>query len=163
MSSAFITHLIEIIMTHLFICTGVSFADRTAVLTHIGKEMLEMGVVHETYPAALLAREEVYPTGILLDKHAVAIPHCEAIHTKSPAIYLIRTAAPVYFQQADDDNELAVSLIIALIVENPTEQLTLLRCLFSKLQQAEVIESLIALPETELQAYFREHILLTDK
>lgn len=150
-------------MTHLFIRTGISFADRTAVLTHIGDEMLKQGVVHETYPAALLAREENYPTGIMLEKQAVAIPHCEAIHAKSPAIYLIRTETPILFQQADDDNAVAVSLIIALIVENPTEQLILLRCLFGKLQQTEVIETLIALPETELRTYFREHILLTDK
>ncbi|POT60141.1 PTS galactitol transporter subunit IIA [Citrobacter amalonaticus] len=150
-------------MTHLFIRTGITFADRTAVLTHIGDEMLKMNVVHETYPAALIAREARYPTGIMLDNYAVAIPHCEAIHARSPAIYLIRTETPVYFQQADDDNEVAVSLIIALIVENPTEQLTLLRCLFGKLQQTEVVETLITLPEKELLTYFRDNVLLTDK
>jgi hypothetical protein len=33
----------------------------------------------------------------------------------------------VNFQQADDDGEVAVSLIIALIVENPAAQMKLLR------------------------------------
>jgi len=150
-------------MTHLFIRTGISFADRTAVLTHIGDEMLKMDVVHETYPAALIEREMRYPTGIMLDKHAIAIPHCEAIHAKSPAIYLLRPDKAVSFQQADDESEIAVSLIIALIVENPVEQLMLLRCLFGKLQQTEVIEALIVLPESELQTYFREEILNANK
>ncbi len=75
------------------------------------------GVVHDSYPAALLEREATFPTGIALEKHAVAIPHCEAIHAKSPAIYLIRPDMPVSFQRADDDGEIDVSLIIALIVE----------------------------------------------
>ncbi len=34
-------------------------------------------------------------------------PHCEAVHAKSPAIYLIRPDKPVMFQQADDDEEIA--------------------------------------------------------
>ncbi|MBW9370326.1 PTS galactitol transporter subunit IIA [Escherichia coli] len=39
-----------------------------------------------------------------------------------------------------------VSLVIALIVENPQQQLKLLRCLFGKLQQPDIVETLITLP-----------------
>ncbi|VDY84552.1 galactitol-specific PTS system EIIA component [Escherichia coli] len=59
----------------------------------------------------------------MLEQHAIAIPHCEAIHAKSSAIYLLRPTNKVHFQQADDDNDVAVSLVIALIVENPQQQL----------------------------------------
>ncbi len=51
-------------MSQLFVRTGVDFASRQQLLAHIGEEMLAKGVVHESYPAALLAREENYPTGI---------------------------------------------------------------------------------------------------
>lgn len=110
-----------------FVRTGIDFNSCQQVLAHIGEEMLAKGVVHESYPQALVEREANFPTGIALERHAVAIPHCEAIHAKSPAIYLIRPDNPVKFQQADDDEEIAVSLIIALIVENPAAQLKLLR------------------------------------
>ncbi|MEB2419894.1 PTS galactitol transporter subunit IIA [Citrobacter sp. R-1.5.2] len=146
-------------MSQLFVRTGINFSSCQHALVHIGEEMLAKGVVHESYPQALIEREATFPTGIALERHAVAIPHCEAIHAKSPAIYLIRPETPVNFQQADDDEEIAVSLIIALIVENPTAQLKLLRRLFSELQNPNTIEALLNAPEAELAMLFREKIL----
>ena len=94
-----------------------------------------------------------------LEKHAVAIPHCEAIHAKSPAIYLIRPDMPVSFQRADDDGEIDVSLIIALIVENPAAQLKLLRRLFSELQNPHTLEALLAASDDRLAVRFQQLIL----
>ncbi|EFF0768490.1 PTS galactitol transporter subunit IIA [Escherichia fergusonii] len=147
-------------MSQLFVRTGIHFASRQQALEHIGEEMQKQGVVHESYPLALLEREAAFPTGIALEHHAVAIPHCEAIHAKSPAIYLIRPDTPVMFQQADDDAEIPVSLIIALIVENPTAQLQLLRRLFGALQIPDTIEALLSAPDAELASCF-EHKVLT--
>lgn len=146
-------------MSQLFVRTGINFSSCQHALAHIGEEMLAKGVVHESYPQALIEREAMFPTGIALERHAVAIPHCEAVHAKSPAIYLIRPETPVNFQQADDDEEIAVSLIIALIVENPTAQLKLLRRLFSELQNPNTIEALLNAPDAELAMLFREKIL----
>ena len=146
-------------MSQLFVRTGIHFSSSRQALEHIGEEMLARGVVHDSYPLALLEREATFPTGIALEQHAVAIPHCEAVHAKSPAIYLIRPDTPVNFQQADDDEEIAVSLIIALIVENPTAQLKLLRRLFSELQNPNTIEALLNAPDAELAMLFREKIL----
>ena len=146
-------------MSQLFVRTGINFSSCQHALVHIGEEMLAKGVVHESYPQALIEREATCPTGIALEHHAVAIPHCEAVHAKSPAIYLIRPETPVNFQQADDDEEIAVSLIIALIVENPTAQLKLLRRLFSELQNPNTIEALLNAPDAELAMLFREKIL----
>ncbi|MGG7448695.1 PTS galactitol transporter subunit IIA [Kosakonia oryzendophytica] len=146
-------------MSQLFVRTGIEFTSRQHVLAHIGEEMLAKGVVHDTYPAALLEREATYPTGIALEHHAVAIPHCEATHAKSAALYLIRPDKPVYFQQADDDAEIAVSLIIALIVENPAAQLKLLRRLFSELQNPNTLDALLTAPADDLATLFRDTIL----
>ncbi len=146
-------------MSHVFVRTGIEFTNCQQALAHIGEEMLAKGVVHASYPAALQERERNYPTGILLERHAVAIPHCEAEHARSPAIYLIRPDKPVNFQQADDDGEVAVSLIIALIVENPAAQLKLLRRLFSELQNPQTLEMLLATPAEHLATRFRETIL----
>ncbi|BAA15957.2 galactitol-specific enzyme IIA component of PTS [Escherichia coli str. K-12 substr. W3110] len=82
---------------------------------------------------------------------------------KSSAIYLLRPTNKVHFQQADDDNDVAVSLVIALIVENPQQQLKLLRCLFGKLQQPDIVETLITLPETQLKEYFTKYVLDSDE
>lgn len=55
-------------MTNLFVRSGISFVDRSEVLTHIGNEMLAKGVVHDTWPQALIAREAEFPTGIMLER-----------------------------------------------------------------------------------------------
>lgn len=146
-------------MSQLFVRTGIDFPSCQHALQHIGDAMLARGVVHETYPQALLEREAAFPTGIALEQHAVAIPHCEAVHARSPAIYLIRPDNPVLFRRADDDGEIAVSLIIALIVENPDAQLKLLRRLFSELQNTATLEALLRVPDTELAALFRQTLL----
>ena len=130
-------------MSHVFVRTGIEFEDCQQALAHIGEEMLRKGVV----------------TGIALERHAVAIPHCEAVHAKSPAIYLIRPDKPVNFQQADDDGDVAVSLIIALIVENPAAQMKLLRRLFSELQNPDTLDMLLATPAEHLADRFRTAIL----
>ncbi|WMY73873.1 PTS galactitol transporter subunit IIA [Buttiauxella selenatireducens] len=146
-------------MTQIFVRTGIHFADADAALQHIGAEMLAKGVVHASYPQALLEREAIFPTGIDLEHHAVAIPHCEALHAKTPAIYLIRPDKPVHFQRADDDGEIPVTLIIALIVENPQAQLELLKRLFSELQNPEVMERLLTAPPAQLGELFRNTLL----
>lgn len=146
-------------MSQLFVRTGIDFLNCQQALQHIGEAMLARGVVHETYPQALLEREAAFPTGIALEQHAVAIPHCEAVHAKSAAIYLIRPNSPVLFRRADDDDEIAVSLIIALIVENPDAQLKLLRRLFSELQNPDTLESLLRVPDAELASHFRQRLL----
>lgn len=145
----------------VFVKTGISFADYHEALTHIGERMVQEGVVETTYPLALLNREAEFPTGIQLEHHAVAIPHCEATHARSPAIYLIRPDTAVEFFQADDDGTIPASLIIALIVTHPAEQLKLLRQLFSQLQDSAFCESLLTVPEEQLSTLFKKHIFIS--
>jgi len=142
----------------IFVKTGICFADYHEALTHIGEHMLLAGVVETSYPRALVHREAEVPTGIQLEQYAVAIPHCEAMHACHPAIYLIRPDTPVDFFQADGDGTVPVSLIIALVVTHPSEQLTLLRRLFGQLQEPAFFESLLTAPEDQLAALLKQHV-----
>ena len=54
-------------MSQLFVRTGIHFSSSQQALEHIGAEMLARGVVHDSYPAALLEREATFPTGIALE------------------------------------------------------------------------------------------------
>ncbi|WP_330981926.1 MULTISPECIES: PTS galactitol transporter subunit IIA [Enterobacterales] len=143
-----------------FFCDGLHFNNSTEALAFIGTKMCAEGVVKDTYPAALLEREVVFPTGIELEGHAVAIPHCDATHAKEPAICVIRPISPVPFMQADGDEYVNAELIIALIVSNPQEQMKLLKQLFSQLQQPSFIDGLLAASsEDALAEYFNQQIL----
>lgn len=144
--------------TRLIVASGLTFTTAAEVLQHIGEKMVGEGICRASYPAALREREASYPTGIALDGHAVAIPHCDASHAIEPAIYLIRPAAPVAFQQADDDGTIDAELIIALVVTHPEQQLTLLRSLFGQLQQPDFIDSLLSVPQEELADCFTSRL-----
>jgi len=72
---------------------------------------------------------------------------------------LIRPDEPVHFQRADDDDDIPVTLIIALIVENPAAQLKLLKRLFGELQNPEVMEALLTAPSSQLGELFRNTLL----
>jgi PTS system galactitol-specific IIA component len=143
----------------VFVNTDIHFDDARQALEHIGRRMLAEGVVKETYPAALLLREQAFPTGITLEHHAVAIPHCEACHALQPSMYLIRPDSPVPFAEADGDGEVPATLIIALIVTQPQQQLVFLRTLFGALQHPEFIEQLLNAPNQELGEIFNRQIL----
>lgn len=67
-----------------FVRTGIHFASRQQALEHIGEEMQKQGVVHESYPLALLEREAAFPTGIALEHHAVAIPTAKRFMRNRP-------------------------------------------------------------------------------
>ncbi|EXU76737.1 PTS galactitol transporter subunit IIA [Erwinia mallotivora] len=142
----------------LSISCGLQFGSADEALRYIGEKMVKDGICRDSYPAALLAREVAFPTGIALDGHAVAIPHCEATHAIEPAVCLIRPASPVKFQQADDDGMIDAELIIALVVTHPEQQLDLLRSLFGQLQQPEFIESLLSAPEEEIADVFNSRL-----
>lgn len=143
----------------IFIRTGIKFADDIDALHHIGETLLNAGVVKTSYPSALLEREAAYPTGIALEQHAVAIPHCEATHANEPAIYLIRPDGPVSFYQADDDGTVPARLIIALVVTHPDRQLALLRRLFGALQDSAFLDTLLAAQEDEMATLFSQAVL----
>ena len=51
-------------MSHVFVRTGIEFETCQQALAHIGEEMLANGVVHATYPAALLEWAMIFPTGL---------------------------------------------------------------------------------------------------
>jgi len=142
----------------IFVKTGITFNGAEQALTHIGQAMLQAGVVKNSYPQALLRREAEFPTGIMLENHAIAIPHCEAEHAIAPAIYLIRPDNPVPFAQADDDQHVGASLIIALIVTHPADQLVLLRNLFNQLQDPAFVEQLLGTQENQLADIFKQQV-----
>ncbi len=61
-------------MSQLFVRTGIHFSSSQQALEHIGAEMLARGVVHDSYPAALLEREATFPTGIALGEACCRYP-----------------------------------------------------------------------------------------
>ncbi|WP_256856228.1 PTS galactitol transporter subunit IIA [Rodentibacter genomosp. 2] len=145
-------------MTEILIKTGIDFADYNDALNYIADELIGVGIVKESYRASVFEREQNFPTGIALEHHAVAIPHCEAEHALKPAIYFIRPNNKVVFNRADEDGKIDVEMIIALVVTDPQAQLKILRNLFGKLQDNDFVETLLQSSEENLSALIHQQL-----
>lgn len=143
----------------LIIKDHIDFKNYQEVLSHISTTLASVGVVKDSHKDALLAREKLFPTGIALDGYAVAIPHCEAEHANHPAIYIIKPINPVLFNRADEDEMINVSLIIALVVTSPADQLKLLKILFSHLQNQAFYQQIIDSSVEEIEQIFQQEII----
>jgi PTS system galactitol-specific IIA component len=141
------------------VADGAAFKNYDEVLEHIHHKHYADGIVKDTYLKALREREADYPTGILLDGYAVAIPHCDSQHAISPAIYIIRLPNDIEVNQADGDDKLWVRLVVNLVVTHPADQLQLLKALFNHLQIADFYHQMLELPAEEAKALFVNTII----
>lgn len=144
--------------TEVLIKTDIEFKNADEVLNHIADELIAKGLVTDSYRHAIFEREHQYPTGIALDQHAVAIPHCDAKHSLKPAIYFIRPNKTVVFNRADEDTTIAVEMIIALVVTDPQAQLKLLRTLFGKLQDNQFVTELLHFSNEQLRSLINQYL-----
>lgn len=145
---------------NLFIKTNIEFASYDEVFHHLADTFIKEGIVKESYREAIFEREADFPTGIMLEHHAVAIPHCDASHALKPAIYVIRPNQVVKFNRPDEDGTVNAELIIALVVTDPKDQLVILRKLFGKLQDNDFVEDLIKTADIDLPNLIQQNLQL---
>ncbi|WP_235424624.1 PTS galactitol transporter subunit IIA [Chelonobacter oris] len=144
--------------SEILIETDVNLHDFNDTLDYIVERLIGEKLVKPSYHQAIFEREKNFPTGIALEKHAVAIPHCEAEHALKPAIYFIRPTKSVAFNRADEEGTINAELIIALVVTDPKEQLKVLRILFGKLQDDEFVTSLLTADDDELTTLIHQNL-----
>ena len=58
------------------------------LLKNLAETLFEKGYVNDGFAKAILEREEEFPTGLQLEKTAVAIPHTYSEYVKKPFIYV---------------------------------------------------------------------------
>lgn len=148
----------EKMQTEILIKTGIGFNGFEEVLNYLADQLTARGIVKASYRQGLFERERNFPTGIALQHYAVAIPNCAAEHALKPAIYFIRPDGKVIFNRADEDGQIAVDLIIALVVTDPQQQLKVLKTLFGKLQDNEFIAALLSAQESELFGLIKQNL-----
>ncbi|EAR24927.1 PTS system, galactitol-specific IIA component [marine actinobacterium PHSC20C1] len=112
---------------------GLEAADSSSVLSAFAARALEVGAVHPSYKAALLARELAYPTG-LPTVIPVAIPHADVEHAIESGLGIAMLATPVAFgEMGGADSTVAAQVAVLILVTEPhaqTEMLTQLIAVF---------------------------------
>ena len=139
------------------ICLQLESDSSTEVLTVLGDRLYEAGFVRDTFAQAAIAREAQMPTGLPLDgKYNAAIPHTDIEHVVRPALALATLVKPVNFQNMiEPEISVPVQLVILMALEQAKTQVEMLQEIAGVLQNAKVIEKLIAARDFEqVQAAF---------
>ena len=90
------------------------------VLTELAKIFIDQRYVKPSYTAAVIAREETFPTGLPTPGFGTAIPHAEVEHTLKPGIVVGTLEKPVKFGKlGDPDTQIDISIVFMLSVTQP--------------------------------------------
>lgn len=117
--------------------------NKQELLENLAKDLFEKGYVREDFATAVMEREEEFPTGLQLEKTAVAIPHTYSEFVKKPFIYVVKLKNPVTFiQMGTSDVHVSVHFVIVLGISEPKNQTGLLVELMNVFGQEKFIEQL---------------------
>ncbi len=118
--------------------------DSSEVISQLCTRMEQHGMVKETYKAAVIKREEEFPTGIPTAFYDIAIPHAPSSHVINPgiAIAYLRNDVKFYSMGAEDEL-LSPKIVILLAIKDPQAQLTLLRNLMGAFEDEQLMTELL--------------------
>lgn len=115
------------------------------LLRFLAKELYQLGYVKDTFSDALIAREQLYPTGLPTAEIGVAIPHADAEHVIKPVIAVANLAKPVLFKEiGNGQRDVAVQMVFMMAIEGPKKHLDLLQKFMSIFSNAQVLKDLKA-------------------
>lgn len=126
-----------------------SAKTKEAALSELANLMLIKNSVNDSFLENVLKREEVYPTGLLVNGVGIAIPHTDSEYVKKSQLGFMSLESPVVFNEMGTlDKEVEVNLIFMLALKEAHEQLSMLQQLIEMFQNESVISSLFEI-ETE--------------
>lgn len=122
-----------------------SGTTRDDVLNEMAGYLAAKGAVKETYGAAVIERENTYPTGIPSEPIGVAIPHSERRDlVLDTTILVAKLAQDVRFQRIDDaDLQVGVRVIFMLAVDSNQGQLETIATVMELVQDEKLIQKIV--------------------
>ncbi len=115
--------------------------SRDEALKMLADEFMNCGVAKDTFFDGILAREQVFATGLSLDKLCVAIPHTDPEHVNRTQIGFMSLTEPVEFiEMGTDDKLIPVTMLFMMALKEAHQQLDMLMKLMDAFQDAELME-----------------------
>lgn len=110
------------------------------VLRNFGQKFVELGVVKESFPDALVERERQYPTALPATAFDIAVPHTFKEHVNVPAMGVAVLEHPVAFQQmGTPEITLHPQVLFMLAVKEPSQQIVTLKKILKLIQNEDVL------------------------
>ncbi|MDR1389753.1 MAG: PTS sugar transporter subunit IIA [Treponema sp.] len=116
------------------------------VMTHF---LLGKGYVKDSFPEAILTRERLYPSGLPMEGHKIAIPHTDSEHVNESVLLFARLANPVEFSSMGDPNEkLQVQLISMFALKEKKQIGYLLDVLITSYSDNDLLDAVLKAAST---------------
>ncbi|WP_010097381.1 PTS sugar transporter subunit IIA [Ornithinibacillus scapharcae] len=126
------------------ILLNVKGETKETVLENIARNLVDKGLVKESFISAILKRESEFATGLPTAGVSVAIPHTDVEHVNQATISVAVLEHPVNFVIMGDDSETTpVQLIFMLAMDEAHSQLTLLQKLMKIFQDEQTLSALV--------------------
>jgi PTS system galactitol-specific IIA component len=126
------------------IIDNLEAATKEEALTTMCKLLLSKGYVKDSFPAAILEREKLYPSGLPMEGHKIAIPHTDAEHVNESVILFARLAKPIEFSSmGDPDEKLQVQLISMFALKEKKKIGFLLDVLINAYSDNDVLDAIL--------------------
>ncbi|WP_339226609.1 PTS sugar transporter subunit IIA [Oceanobacillus sp. FSL K6-2867] len=136
-------------MSELFFNESVILLDvegnsKEEVLAAIGNNLVDRGLVKESFVPAIIKREGEFATGLPTAGVSVAIPHTDVEHVNKKTISIAVLKNPVDFVIMGDDSETTpVQLVFMLAMDEAHSQLSLLQKLMQVFQEEDTLKYLV--------------------
>lgn len=118
--------------------------ERNALFDKISKTLLAKGIVEESYPQALIMREQHHPTAMQLETMGVAIPHVDVEHVREERLVVVTSREGIIFNQAEDpDLTMKVNVIFFLLLKGKDAHLEFLMKLISLFQKTDEMNKIL--------------------
>jgi galactitol PTS system EIIA component len=142
------------------ILLDVEADTKEAVLETVAKNLVDKGLVKESFVPAILKRESEFATGLPTAGVSVAIPHTDVEHVNQKTISVAVLKKPVDFVIMGDDSETTpVQIIFMLAMDEAHSQLTLLQKLMQVFQDETTLTTLAnATDQTSIKTLLEEKL-----
>ena len=138
---------IEDILKEECIIERLEAGTKEETLSVMSNMLLSKGYVKESFPAAILEREQHYPSGLPMEGHKIAIPHTDADHVNKSVILFARLAQPVEFSSmGDPDEKIQVSLISMFALAEKKDIGKMLEILITAYSNNDVLDAILKAP-----------------
>ncbi|MBC2579600.1 PTS sugar transporter subunit IIA [Clostridium sp. DJ247] len=133
------------------VITNLEASSKEDVFKVLHDKLYDNGNVRESFYDGLVKREEVFPTGLLLNKYNVAIPHTDAEHVLNSCIAVATLKEPVTFQcMEDQDKSLDVRVVFMLAMGEAHSHIEMLQKLVGLIQNNGFLENILQATDEHL-------------
>ncbi|KGT95062.1 PTS glucose transporter subunit IIA [Erwinia typographi] len=134
--------------------------SREDLLRKLAGSLQAEGLVKASFIEGVLSRERVYPTGIFMETHSIAIPHTEFEHVNRTGFAIGINRSGVEFHRTDEPEQVVAPAIVIMMAIDPTcEKVAIIQSLFALLADQERVSQLCELPPSEIAKVFTDAVI----